>query len=149
MTLRERALQAAGVLEAESGVKVRRYRSSLSGVAYTKADDWGIEVPEPTTPVRFAIFAHEVGHQVLHRAERRSRQVPRWIEEAEAWRYATDACRRFGVPLDRHVSRRVQIGVTYALAKAKRRGTTNLPTTSLLISYALGHTERSCFDGRV
>lgn len=76
---------AAAALIASSGCTIRRYRPTLSGVAYTDSTDWGIEVPAPRGPVAFAIFAHEVAHQVFHRG---SGARQRWLEEVEAWEFA-------------------------------------------------------------
>lgn len=94
MKQRDRFLAAADVLVRESGVTVRKHRSSTSGVAYTRADDWGIAAPEPVGPVSFGVFAHEVGHQMLHRGN----SLPRWLEEIEAWEFALAQFERFELP---------------------------------------------------
>jgi hypothetical protein len=86
--------EAALTLLEETGCTVATWRATTSGRAHITDRNWKIEVPEPRGPVSFATFAHEVGHQVLHRNGRR----PRWIEEAEAWRYALDQFDRFELP---------------------------------------------------
>lgn len=110
--------EAADVLLRESGCTVRRYRERLGGVAFTDADDWGIEVPHPFGPVSFAIFAHEVAHQLLHRHSGK----PRWLEEVEAWDYALDQFDRFDLPGRDQAERRACRSVSYAFRKALRRG---------------------------
>ncbi len=88
---------AAAALLATSGCTVRLYRSSNTGTAYTDAGDWGIEVPEPRGPVSFGTFAHEVGHQLLHRPDSGARRVPRWLEEVDAESFALECFDRFAL----------------------------------------------------
>jgi len=88
-------LGAAAALLVESGCTVRNWRSSpRSGAAYTRSLDWGIEVPEPRGPISYCTFAHEIGHQMLHR----SNSTPRWVEEVEAFEYALATFDRFDLP---------------------------------------------------
>jgi hypothetical protein len=111
--------EAAYVLLAESGCTVRRWRPTLSGIAKTSAADWGIEAPEPTTATRFGIFAHEVAHQVLHRAS----AAPRWLEEIQAWEWSLDQFRRFDLAgVDAVQARAVDWSIPHAFRKALRRG---------------------------
>lgn len=110
--------QAASELIRRSGCTVRRYRTNLRGTAYTKAEDWGIEVPRPTTAKRFAVFAHEVGHQMLHRS---NGDTPRYVEEAEAWEYALAAFDEFGLPGKEDAVALATSAMRYAIAKAVRR----------------------------
>lgn len=84
---------AADVLLKETGCVVRKWRQNTTGQAFTKDADWGIEAPRPRGPISFATFAHEVGHQVLHRRK----ATPRWLEELEAWEYALEQFDRFGL----------------------------------------------------
>lgn len=116
---REPFLSAARVLLAESGCAVRKWRTTNSGVAFTRDDDWGIEVPEPRGPVAFAVFAHEVGHQMLHRFN----DSPRWLEEIEAWEYALGQMERFELPGIEQARHHARLWIEYALAKAERRST--------------------------
>lgn len=114
---REPFLSAAQTLLDESGCEIKRYRSSRSGVALTRSAEWWIIVPRPTAPERFGVFAHEVGHQVLHRFNSK----PRWLEEIEAWEYAIEQIARFGLPdMDPD---EVPHALDYSLAKAIRRCT--------------------------
>src|SRR5262245_38881114 len=86
---------AEAVLVRESGVTIRLpYRKATTGRAYTSSKDWGIATPDPRGPVSFVTFAHEVGHQLLHRTGKR----PRWQEEGEAWDYALKQFNRFALP---------------------------------------------------
>lgn len=94
MTQREQFLAAADVLMRESGVTVRKYRKRTTGTAYIASDDWEIEAPKPVTATSFSVFAHEVGHQLLHREGSR----PRWLEEVEAWEFAFAQFERFNLP---------------------------------------------------
>lgn len=112
---KEPFLSAAQTLLDETGCEIKRYRKASTGVAYTKSPEWWIVVPRPTTPERFGVFAHEVGHQVLHRFN----SAPRWLEEIEAWEYAEQQVARFELPpID---PRRIERCVDYALSKAIRR----------------------------
>lgn len=112
--------QAVDQLIKESGVTVRRWRNSNSGVAYTGADDWGVEIPVPKGPVTFCTAAHEIGHQIKHR---RNGKTPRWVEEVEAWEYALEQMERFELP---DKAGRAMIAATkqidYSFGKAFRRG---------------------------
>lgn len=87
---------AARTLIGESGCTVHRWRSSNTGIAYTRSDDWGIEVPQPRGPVSFGVLAHEVAHQLHHRYGKGSR--PRWLEELEAEEWALQQFARLGLP---------------------------------------------------
>lgn len=108
---------AADLLIHESGITVRKWRNRNTGVAFTKSDDWGIESPSPTTARRFATFAHEVGHQMLHREGSRSR----WREELEAWEYALAQFDRFHLPGREKAQSDAAKCLVYAAAKANRR----------------------------
>lgn len=101
----------------QSSCTVRRYRTSMTGRAFTRADDWGIEAPEPKGPISFAVFAHEIGHQMLHREGRRSR----WLEEVEAWEYALAQFERFDLPGQEKAQADAAKSLVYAAAKANRR----------------------------
>lgn len=102
----------------ESGCTVRRYReNTLTGVAFTNDDDWGIEVPRPTTARRFGTCAHEIGHQMLHRHNSK----PRWLEEWEAWDYALKQFVRFDLPGAEAAMKDAAKCLRYAAKKANRR----------------------------
>lgn len=118
----EKWQREADALIADVGVTVRKYRSNMTGTAYVKSKDWGIECPEPRGPMSFAVLAHEVGHQRLHR----SGSKPRWVEEVEAWEFALDAMETAGATDAQYqlVLRRAYKSVAYAFVKARRRGVT-------------------------
>jgi hypothetical protein len=109
--------RAAAVLLRESGCTVRGYRSRNTGRAFTRADDWGIEVPRPRGPVSFAVFAHEVGHQLLHRG---NGKTGRWLEEVEAWEYALAQFDRFALPGVERARVDAAVSLRYAAAKSLR-----------------------------
>ena len=110
---------AAETLIRESGVTVRKWRTTTTGTAYTRDADWGIEAPRPRGPISFGVFAHEVAHQVLHRFN----STPRWREEIEAEDWALDQFDRLGFlaaerwEYERHAARHL----AYAFSKAIRR----------------------------
>lgn len=108
---------AAQLLLDESGCIVSKWRVPSTGCAYTTSPDWLIEAPQPTSALRFAVLAHEVGHQWLHRS-----RGTRWIEETEAWAYALLQFHRLGLELPDDVLERANRSVSYALRKAIRRG---------------------------
>lgn len=117
MTQRERFELAAAALLVHSGCTVRSWRTSNTGHAAIESDDWAIEVPEPRGPVSFGVFAHEVGHQLLHRGTRR----PRWQEEVEAEEFALQCFYRFELPGKERYERNVEKHLAYAFGKAIRR----------------------------
>jgi hypothetical protein len=114
---RDLYVNAGNQLVKESGVNVRKWRNNTTGVAYTKADDWGIESPRPVGPVSFGVFAHEVGHQMLHRHNSK----PRWLEEIEAWEYALEQFDRFELPGKDKCKEDARKSLLYAAKKAERR----------------------------
>ena len=108
---------AGAALIASSGCNVRKYRTSPTGTAYTQDDDWGIEVPRPRGPISFGVFAHEVGHQLMHR----SNSKPRWVEEVEAEEFALLAFARFSLDGSEKYERRAAEHLSYSFWKAVRR----------------------------
>lgn len=108
---------AARVLLTESGCNVRRWRTVNTGTAYTSADDWGIETPRPRGQASFAVLAHEVGHQLLHRHNSKQR----WLEEVEAWEYALEQFGRFKLPGRERAQATAERCLMYAVGKALRR----------------------------
>jgi hypothetical protein len=108
---------AARVLLAESGCNVRKWRTKNTGAAYTSSDDWGIETPRPRGQASFAVLAHEVGHQLLHRHNGKQR----WLEEVEAWEYALDQFDRFRLDGREQATATANRCVAYAVSKALRR----------------------------
>lgn len=108
---------AAEVLLKESGCSVRKWRQNTTGTAYTKSPDWGIEAPRPRGPISFATFAHEVGHQMLHRFN----SSPRWLEEIEAWEYALGQFDRFDLDGYEKAQKDAAKCLVWAAAKANKR----------------------------
>lgn len=117
MNGREPYLSAAQTLLDESGCIVRKWNTGNYGRAYTQDDDWGIDVPEPRGPISFSVFAHEVGHQLLHRFN----SLPRWMEEIEAWEFAIGQFDRFNLPGGDMASAVAERCIAYATLKALRR----------------------------
>jgi hypothetical protein len=119
---REPYLSAAETLLRESGCTVTRWRSTSSGAADIYSDAWEIEVPEPRGPVSYAIFAHEVGHQMLHRRPRAKKR--RWVEELEAWEFALDTFERFSLPGIEAARADAAKSMSWACSKGLRRART-------------------------
>jgi hypothetical protein len=101
----------------ESGVTVVKTRKRSSGVAMIASDDWAIEAPAPRGAIGFAVFAHEVGHQMLHRGK----STPRWLEEIEAWEYALEQFARFELRGVEQARARAARSLRYAAGKAAKR----------------------------
>jgi hypothetical protein len=110
------------------GLRVRCWRRSLSGLATLRiyrdgSQDRTIESPYPTSPLRMAIFLHEVGHHVIGLGAYR----PRCLEEFHAWRYAIDRMRELGMPTGGTVQRRFERAMRYAVSKSTRQGIRRIP----------------------
>jgi len=123
------------------GVRVRKWRSNSSGVAWqiTYADgsiSKLIESPRPTGPVSAAIFLHEIGHHAIGFGV----YSPRCLEELEAWCFSLDQMEAWDVAITDRVRKRVHESLVYAVDKARRRGLKRVPAA--LIPYA-----RSGSDG--
>ncbi len=115
-------------LLAEHGIRVRRWRTGMSGVAWEMRGADGsttrfIEAPRPKGPMSAAIFLHEVGHHAIGLGAYR----PRCLEEYHAWEWAIRAMERFGITITESVLRRRHNSLAYALAKARRRGIASVP----------------------
>ena len=113
---------------AAHGLAVKRWRNSLSGVAVERTYRDGrvertIESPYPTSPLRLAIFLHEVGHHAIGLGIHK----PRCLEEYLAWRFAIERMDEMGFPTAGSVARRFDRSMRYAVAKSRRRGIRALP----------------------
>ncbi len=113
---------------AEHGVRVRKWRSSMSGVAWEVRYDDGtmsrlIEAPKPKGPMSAAVFLHEIGHHAIGF----NRYKPRCLEEYHAWMWSLAEMERRGVSITDAVRRRVHESLHYAILKAARRGLKKLP----------------------
>lgn len=127
-TMQDRYDAVTRELLAEHAIRVRKWRSSMSGVAWELRYRDGtrsrlIECPKPKSPMSLAIFLHEVGHHVIGLGVYR----PRCLEEYHAWRFALDQMAARGFPITDRVERRYQRSMHYAVAKATRRGIKSLP----------------------
>ncbi len=115
-------------LLAAHGIKVRRWRTSMSGVAWeVRYRDGGmarfLESPKPKGPMSAAIFLHEVGHHVIGLGVHR----PRCLEEYHAWAWSLAEMERRGLNITESVRRRMHRSLHYAIGKASRRGLKSLP----------------------
>lgn len=113
---------------AEHRVRVRRWRTSMTGVAWEVHYQDGqisrlIEAPRPRGPMSAAIFLHEIGHHAIGF----TRYKPRCLEEYHAWAWAVRAMEEHGVTVTDAVRRRMHESLHYAVAKAARRGLRMLP----------------------
>ena len=110
------------------GVRVRRWRTAMSGIAwYVTYRDGSvvrlIEAPKPKGPMSAAVFLHEIGHHAIGFDVYK----PRCLEEYHAWKFALDKMRELGLNVTPAVERRMQRSLKYAVAKAKRRGLKMVP----------------------
>tara|TARA_R110002073_G_scaffold118918_6_gene259513 strand:- start:29719 stop:30150 length:432 start_codon:yes stop_codon:yes gene_type:complete len=113
---------------AEHGVRVRKWRSSMSGVAWQVTYRDGtvsklLESPKPKGPMSAAIFLHEIGHHAIgfHTYK------PRCLEEYYAWKFSIDTMHELELNVTDRVHERMHDSLNYALAKALRRGLKNIP----------------------
>lgn len=116
---------AAAALLAASGCTVRQWNKRNVGRAWTEDDDWGIAVPRPRGPVSFGVFAHEIGHHMLHRYSSEAR----WLEEVEAENYALAAFDVFKLKGRERYEAVAVKHLTYAFAKAIKRSRRRMPPT--------------------
>lgn len=112
----------------EHGVRVRKWRSSTSGVAWQLTYEDGhvsrlIEAPRPRGPMSAAVFLHEIGHHAIGFETYK----PRCLEEYHAWMYAVAQMERWGIQVTEAVQNRVHDALHYAVSKAVRRGIKRIP----------------------
>jgi hypothetical protein len=110
------------------GVRVRKWRTSMSGVAWTVTYADGrvarlIEAPRPRGPMSAAVFLHEIGHHAIGLGAYR----PRCLEEYHAWAWALAQMEAHGLNITDAVRQRMHASLHYAIAKALRRGLRDLP----------------------
>lgn len=113
---------------ARYGVRVRKWRTSMSGIAWYVTYRDGhvqrlIEAPKPRGPMSAAIFLHEIGHHAIGFHVYK----PRCLEEYHAWQFALREMERLGLNITESVRRRVHRSLRYAVAKAQRRGIRRIP----------------------
>lgn len=110
------------------GLRVRKWRSSMSGCAWEVHYKDGtvsrlIEAPRPRGPMSAAVFLHEVGHHAIGLGAYR----PRCLEEYHAWAWSLRELEREGFRVTDRVRERMAHSLAYAVAKARRRGLNRLP----------------------
>lgn len=113
---------------AKHSIRVRRWRTSMSGMAWEVmyADRTRvrlIESPRPRGPMSAAIFLHEVGHHAIGL----DRYRPRCLEEYHAWKWSLEAMEANGLSVTDAVRRRMHLSLWYAVGKASRRGIKAIP----------------------
>lgn len=113
---------------AEHGVRVRKWRSSMTGCAWEVHYHNGritrlIEAPRPRGPMSAAIFLHEIGHHAIGLGRFR----PRCLEEHHAWAWSLREMERRGLNVTDAVRTRMGDSLRYAVEKAQRRGLKRVP----------------------
>lgn len=113
---------------AQHGVRVRKWRTSMSGVAWQVTYHDGsvaklLESPRPKGPMSMAIFLHEIGHHAIGFGTYK----PRCLEEYHAWKFALDTMRELGLNVTDRVEQRMRDSLQYAVEKALRRGMKRVP----------------------
>ena len=114
------------------GVRVRKWRTSMSGVAWQVTYQDGtvsrlLESPKPKGPMSCAIFLHEIGHHAIGFKTYK----PRCLEEYHAWKFAIDTMEAEGLNVTDRVHERMRDSLRYAVAKAARRGLKKIPVELL------------------
>jgi hypothetical protein len=110
------------------GVRVRRWRNSMSGLAWQIQYQDGriaklIESPRPRGPMSAAVFLHEIGHHAIGF----NVYKPRCLEEYHAWVYSLQQMEALGLNITDSVRCRMHQSLRYAVQKAQRRGIKELP----------------------
>jgi len=124
--------QATREMLARYGVRVRKWRTSMSGVAWQVTYRDGsvsrlIESPRPKGPMSAAIFLHEIGHHAIGFGTYK----PRCLEEYYAWKFSIEAMHELGLNVTDRVHERMHDSLHYAVEKARRRGLKRLPSELL------------------
>lgn len=140
--MQERYDRVVAEMLAKYGVRVRRWRSSMSGVAWTITYQDGrvsrlIESPRPKGPMSAAVFLHEIGHHALGIGSFK----PRCLEEYHAWAFSLREMEACGLNVTDAVRNRMRRSLEYAVRKAMRRGIQTLPPE--LAPYAPAHPPRN------
>jgi len=120
--------QVCRAMLAHYGIKVRRWRTSMSGIAWVVHYRDGtqarfIESPKPKGPMSAAVFLHEIGHHAIGFDVYK----PRCLEEFKAWEWSLNAMAAHGLNITDAVRHRMHLFLWYAVAKAKRRGIKAIP----------------------
>lgn len=127
-SVQDRYEQITRQMLARYGVRVRKWRSSMSGVAWQVTYRDGtvsrlIEAPRPKGPMSAAVFLHEIGHHAIGF----STYSPRCLEEYHAWKFSIDTMRELDLNVTQRVLDRMHDSLNYAIEKARRRGLKRLP----------------------
>lgn len=127
-TMEERYEEITRQMLQHYGVRVRRWRRHMSGIAWEVYYRDGrvvklIEAPKPRGPMSAAVFLHEIGHHAIGFGTYR----PRCLEEYHAWVFALQQMERLGLNITESVRRRMHNSLRYAVQKANRRGLRTLP----------------------
>ncbi|MEX2219236.1 MAG: hypothetical protein WD749_10815 [Phycisphaerales bacterium] len=127
-TAEERYERVTREMLAKHGIRVRRWRRAMTGIAWEVRYRDGtvarlIEAPRPKGPMSAAVFLHEVGHHVIGFETYR----PRCLEEYHAWAYSLATMEALGLNVTEGVRRRMHQSLKYAVDKARRRGLRALP----------------------
>ncbi len=128
VTRAERYVEIVELMKQRHRLRVRKWRSSMSGCAWRAWYDNGevvnwVESPFPKSPLSLSIFLHEVGHHAIGFDTYKLRCEEEWA----AWEWSLEQMHKLGVePTDR-VKSRVDRSLQYAVAKALRRGLKQLP----------------------
>ncbi|MFA6046892.1 MAG: hypothetical protein WC718_18055 [Phycisphaerales bacterium] len=128
LTMQQRYDDTVAEMLAKYGVKVRKWRTTSSGVAWETTYRDGtkkrmLESPRPRGPMSIAIFLHEIGHHHIGLGA----VSPRCLEEYHAWMFALREMRERGLPITERVEKRVHASLKYAVDKARRRGIREIP----------------------
>lgn len=113
---------------ARYNIRVRKWRSAMSGVAWYITYRDGrrvnlIESPRPKGPMSAAVFLHEIGHHAIGFDVYK----PRCLEEYHAWRFSLEAMQEHGLNITDQVRYRMHQSLWYAVSKARRRGIKQIP----------------------
>lgn len=128
MTMRERYDSIVIEMKQTYQLRIRKWRKSMSGCAWQVVYRDGtvarlIESPYPTGPMSCAIFLHEVGHHAIGFGVWR----PRCLEELRAWEWSLATMYKHKLNVTPAVQKRMHDSLSYAVAKAVRRGLKRLP----------------------
>ncbi len=127
-SMQERYEQMTRQMLKRYGVRVRKWRSSSSGLAWEVRYKDGsitrlIESPRPCGPMSAAIFLHEIGHHSIGF----KRYRPRCLEEYHAWVFAMEQMAAWDLNITDRVHKRMHDSLQYAVDKAQRRGLKQVP----------------------
>lgn len=126
--MRDRYEEVTRRMLAQHGVRVRKWRTSMSGVAWQVMYRDGtiaklIESPRPRGPMSAAVFLHEIGHHAIGFGVYR----PRCLEEYHAWKWSLEQMEANGLNVTDAVRMRMRESLEYAVAKGRRRGLRGVP----------------------